>query len=77
MIIFSSLPGYRTWMMDVPSGSETIAGAIRASTQGDGIALDVKAPGEGQWTRIALDAEGAEELIDGLAKVLGKKGATE
>ncbi len=80
MIIFTSLCQYRTWMMDVRNKAvpESRTGTIRASTTEDGgIALSIKTPDNEDWTRISLDFEEAEELIDGLMKVLGEKEAME
>ena len=80
MIIFTSLQQYRTWMMDIRNkaapGSRT--GIVRASTTEDGgIILSIRAPDGEDWARISLDCEEAEELIDGLMKVLGEKEALE
>lgn len=80
MIIFTSLQQYRTWMMDVrnKTSSEARTGTVRASTTEDGnVSLSVRAPEDESWTRISLDVGETEELIDGLMKVLGEKGATE
>lgn len=80
MIIFASLSQYRTWMMDVRNkvATEARTETVRASTTEDGgVALSIRTPDGEDWTRISLDSEETEELIDGLMKVLGKGEVTE
>lgn len=80
MIIFTSLEQYRTWMMDIrnKTAPEARTGTIRASTtENGGIDLSIRTPDDESWTKITLDVWEAEELIDGLMKVLGEREAVQ